>query len=121
MSDALLSRFILHAEMKTDWAPPRSWGCGPKIVQVTRNLNEKRQKGEVTQSPQLRELLAFRDVAAQFGEEFALSNFVGQVRPENRDVVAAAVEAVFGTAPEGVDHLTVYQYTGYVDRQETRP
>jgi hypothetical protein len=42
-------------------------------------------------------MLQFRDVAAQFGEAFALRNFVSQVRPENRAIVAATVEAVFGT------------------------
>ena len=102
MSDALLSRFILHVEMTTDWGTATKLGVPPKIVQVARNLDDKRQKGEVTQSPQLRELLAFRDVSAQFGEAFALSNFVGQARPENRDIVAKAVEAIFGTAPKAL-------------------
>lgn len=100
MSDALLSRFIIHAEMKTDWGIASKLGVTPKIIQVTRNLNEKQRNGEVTAAPQMRELIAYRDVAAQFGEELALSNYVSQVRPENREVVAAAVEAVFGQRPK---------------------
>ena len=102
MSDALLSRFFIHAEMKTDWGIATKLKCGPKIIQVTRNLNEKFTNGEVTQAPQLRELIVYRDVAAQFGEEMALSNYIGQVRSENRDVVAAAIEAVFGKRPKAL-------------------
>lgn len=100
MSDALLSRFILHVEMQTDWGTATKLGCPPKIVQVARNLDDKRKKGELTQSPQLRELLAFRDVANAYGEAFALSNFVSQARAENRDLVATAIEAIFGTLPK---------------------
>lgn len=100
MSDALLSRFVLHVEMRTDWGTATKLSVPPKIIQVARNLDDKRERGEVTQSPQLRELLAFRDVSRQYGETFALSNFVSQARAENRDNVAAAIEAVFGARPK---------------------
>jgi nitric oxide reductase NorQ protein len=96
MSDALLSRFAVHIEMTTDWSLCPKLGIGSKIVQVVRNLNEKYVRGEVTQAPQLRELIQFKEVAARFGETFALRNFVSQVRPENRTIAIAAVEAVFG-------------------------
>jgi len=96
MSDALLSRFAIHIEMGTDWALASKLGIGSKIVQVTRNLNEKYARGELTQAPQLRELIQFRDVAAQFGEAFALRNYISQIRVENRSIASAAVEAVFG-------------------------
>lgn len=100
MSDALLSRFFVHAEMNTDWSVATKLKVGAKITQVTRNLNEKWRNGEVTQAPQLRELIVYRDVAEQFGEDLALSNYLGQVRKENRDVVAAQIEAVFGKRPQ---------------------
>jgi len=100
MSDALLSRFFVQAEMKTDWSIATKLGVPPKITQVTRNLNEKCQRGEVTAAPQLRELIVFRNVSAQFGEELALSNYVSQIRPENREVALAAIEAVFGHKPK---------------------
>jgi nitric oxide reductase NorQ protein len=101
MSDALLSRFALHVEMTTDWSLAGKLGIGSKIVQVTRNLNEKYAKGELTSAPQLREMLQFRDVSAKFGEQFALRNFLSQIQPENRALASAAIEAVFGqkTAP----------------------
>jgi nitric oxide reductase NorQ protein len=96
MSDALLSRFAIHMEMTTDWGLASKLGIGTKIVQVVRNANEKFVRGELTQAPQLREMIQYRDVAAAFGEQFALRNFVSQVRPENRAIVASLIEAVFG-------------------------
>ena len=96
MSDALLSRFIIHVEMTTDWAIASKLGVPAKITQVVRNLNQKFANGEVTQAPQLRELIAFRDVSAKFGETFAISNFISQIREENRDIATAQITAVFG-------------------------
>ena len=103
MSDALLSRFSLHVEMTTDWKLAPKLGIGSKIVQVVRNLNDKHDRGEVTQAPQLREMIQFRDVSAQFGELFALRNFLSQIRPENRALAATVIESVFGvTKLEGL-------------------
>lgn len=96
MSDALLSRFVIHMEMTTDWSLCSKLGIGAKIVQVVRNLNDKFVKGELTQAPQLREMLQFRDVTAKFGEQFALRNFLSQIQPENRSIAVAAIESVFG-------------------------
>lgn len=96
MSDALLSRFIVHVEMRTDWSIASKLGVPPKITQVVRNLNQKLDNGEVTQAPQLRELIAFRDVAAEFGETFAIRNFVSQIREENRGIAVSQIQSVFG-------------------------
>ena len=96
MSDALLSRFTLHVEMKTDWGIASKLGVPAKIIQVVRNLNGKLANGEITQAPQLRELIAFRDVSAKFGETFALRNFISQVREENRDIAISQVASVYG-------------------------
>ena len=102
MSDALLSRFIVHVEMATDWGIASKLGVPAKITQVVRNLNQKFANGEITQAPQLRELIAFRDVSAKFGEGFAIQNFISQVREENRDIAIAQIAAVFGD-----DHKTL--------------
>jgi MoxR-like ATPase len=96
MSDALLSRFIVHIEMTTDWSIASKLGVPAKITQVVRNLNQKFANGEVTQAPQLRELIAFRDVSESFGEAFALQNFISQIREENRGIAAAQIASVFG-------------------------
>jgi MoxR-like ATPase len=102
MSDALLSRFAIHMEMTTDWSLAAKLGIGSKIVQVVRNANEKFVRGELTQAPQLREMIQFRDVAKQFGEQFALRNFISQVRPENRAIVGSLIEAVFGATHQAL-------------------
>lgn len=98
-SDALMSRFPVQIEVQTDWNLARSLHIPPKIIQVARNLNHKVASGELTSAPQLRELLAYRDLFDRYGEEFALRNFIGQIRPENRSGAIAAVKSVFGTEP----------------------
>ena len=100
VSDALLSRFMVHAEVGTDWTLAKTLGVPPTLIQVARNLNLKWKNGQVTAAPQLRELLTYLKVARTFGEAFALNNFVGQCHPEDRDVVIEAVAAVFGSRPE---------------------
>lgn len=102
MSDALLSRFIVHVEMRTDWSIAAKLGVPSKITQVVRNLQTKFRNGEITQAPQLRELIAFRDVSRRFGDEFALANFVSQIREENRKAAIDQISSVFG---KPVEHL----------------
>jgi hypothetical protein len=102
MSDALLSRFAIHVEMTTDWALAPKLGCGSKIIQVCKSLNDKYRKSEMTQAPQLREMIQYTAVAAKFGDAFALRNFLSQIRPENQPVAKAVIEAVFGTTVTGL-------------------
>lgn len=96
LSDALLSRFPIQIEMLTDWSLATKLGVPAKIIQVVRNLNHKVETGEMTAAPQLRELLNYRDLVSQFGEQFALSNFLGQIRPENRAAAVGVIKAVMG-------------------------
>jgi nitric oxide reductase NorQ protein len=95
-SDALMSRFPVQIEVNTDWSLATKLGVNSKMIQVVRNLNHKVESGEMTAAPQLRELLAYRDLSARFGEAFALQNFIGQIRPENRAVAITAIKAVLG-------------------------
>lgn len=99
LSDALISRFPVQVEMTTDWSLASKMGCSTKMIQVVRNLNTKAASGEITAAPQLRELLAHKRLSEAFGETFALSNFFGQIRPENREVVKQVIESVFGVKP----------------------
>lgn len=99
MSDALLSRFQLHIEVKSDWSLASKLGIGPKIITVAKNLQKKAETSEVMAPPQIRELLTFQSVCDTFGQEVALSNFVSQARPEDREQFSAALQAVFGTVP----------------------
>ena len=96
MSDAMLSRFPIQIEMTTDWSLATKLGVPSNIIQVTRNLNLKFRNGESTAAPQLREMLAYKTLSEKFGQDFALRNYVGQIRPENRDLATEAIKSVFG-------------------------
>lgn len=96
LSEALLSRFTIHAEMTTDWALARKLGCPTPIVTAAQNLSKKQQSAEVSWAPQMRELLAFRDLAKAFGTKFAISNLLAAAPEIDRPVVADVFTRVFG-------------------------
>jgi MoxR-like ATPase len=76
LSEALLSRFTIHAEMTTDWALAKKLGASASIVTAAQNLAKKMTTGEVSWAPQMRELLAFRDLSDDFGTKWAISNLL---------------------------------------------
>ncbi len=88
LSEALLSRHLLHVEMTTDWALARKLGVPDEIVTTAKNLDGLVRKGEITWAPQMRELLGYRDNARVFGEGFAISNLLALAPESDRDVVA---------------------------------
>lgn len=96
MSDALLSRFQVHLEVKTDWTLAKNLGVGPKIINVARNLEARKRSNEILTAPQLRELLTFRDITMVFGEVVALRNFITQARESDRPIYAEVAGEVFG-------------------------
>ena len=96
LSEALLSRFTVQAEMTTDWSLARKLGCPVPIVTAAQNLAKKQQASEVTWAPQMRELLAFRDLAQDFGTKFAISNLLAASPEIDRPVVADVFTRVFG-------------------------
>ena len=102
MSDALISRFPIHLEVTTDWDLARKLGVPKQIIQVTRNLNLKMKEGQMIAAPQLRELLAFKNVEAKFGTDLALKNFYNTIRPEDKQIAATVIESVFGAKPTGL-------------------
>jgi hypothetical protein len=96
LSEALLSRFVVQAEMTTDYSLSKKMGVPNNIVVASQNLFKKQQSGETSWSPQMRELLAFRDVSEIFGTKFAIENLIA-VAPENdRPVVIEVLNRVFG-------------------------
>lgn len=99
LSDALISRFPIQIEVTTDWSLASKMGVPAKMIQIVRNLNTKATSGEMTAAPQLRELLAYKRLESSFGAEFALQNFFGQIRPENRDAARGVIENVLGVLP----------------------
>lgn len=96
LSEALLSRFTVQAEMTTDWGLARKLGCPTPIVTAAQNLAKKQQSSEVSWAPQMRELLAFRDLAAKFGTKFAIANLLAAAPELDRPVVADVFTRVFG-------------------------
>jgi MoxR-like ATPase len=96
VSEALLSRCALQVEYSTDFAAMEALGVPRTFVVAAKNLNTKRLSQEISTSPQARECIAFRDVAAAFGETLALRNVVASAPEADRDVVADVLSRAFG-------------------------
>jgi nitric oxide reductase NorQ protein len=96
LSEALLSRFTIQAEMTTDYSLAKKMGVPALIVTASQNLYKKQQSGEVSWSPQMRELEAFRDVSKLFGTKFAIENLIAVAPEMDRPVVIETLNKVFG-------------------------
>ena len=102
MSDALLSRFLMHVEVTTDWELAKTLGVEARMITACRNLAKKAAAGAILTAPQLREMLTYQKLAAQYGTDFALRNFVSQAREMDRPTVQTIVEDAFGTKLESL-------------------
>jgi MoxR-like ATPase len=96
LSEALLSRFTLQAEMTTDWSLAKKLGVPQYLITAASNLWKKQENNEVSWSPQMRELLAFRDIEANFGMHFALQNLLASAPEIDRPVVADVLSRSVG-------------------------
>lgn len=96
MSEALLSRFTVHVEMTTDWVLARKLGVPPNIISIGQNLERKLSANQVSWGPQFRELLAYRDIKADFGESFALANLLASAPEIDRAEVQKLVDSTLG-------------------------
>ena len=96
LSEALLSRFVIQAEMTTDWSLARKLGVPNPAVVASQNLSKKLESGETSWSPQMRELLAFRDLSKSFGTKWAIQNLLASAPEIDRPVVADVFTRVFG-------------------------
>lgn len=101
ISEALASRCVLKPEYLTDYDTAATL-LGPahdEIVNVARNMETKRQEGEVMWAPQMRDLLGYRDVAAAFGTEVALSNLLANcVSDSDREVLSDVIARTLGVS-----------------------
>ena len=92
MSEALTSRFNLQFQVTTDYQLAKRLGVSSKMVTAAQNMQRKLEKGEMGWAPQLRELLAFKDVSALLGEDVALRNVISGSpeidRPMVQDVLS---------------------------------
>ena len=96
LSEALLSRCVVQAEMTTDWSLAKKLGVPATATTLAQNLSKKQQSGETTWSPPFRELLAIRDLAKTFGTKWAVSNLIGSAPEMDRPVVIDVATRVFG-------------------------
>lgn len=96
LSEALLSRFTVQAEMTTDWSLARKLGVSTALVTAAQNLAKKQAAAETSWAPQMRELLAFRDLEGAFGTKFAVENLLAASPEIDRPVVADVLTRVLG-------------------------
>lgn len=96
LSEALLSRFTIQVEMTTDWALAKKLGVPAEAVVASQNLAKKLENGETGWSPQMRELLAFRDLSKLFGTKWAVENLLAGSPEIDRPVVADVFQRVYG-------------------------
>ena len=97
LSEALSSRFLMQIEITTDYDLAKSQGVSGQMIQVAKNLEKQRVNEQVSWSPQMRELLAFRDIEKEFGTPFAVSALVAAApEGEDREVVKRLMAAGFG-------------------------
>lgn len=96
LSEALLSRFVLQVEMSTDFMLAKKLGAPQQIVTVAQNLSRRQQSGECSWAPQMRELLAFRDISKMFGTKFAIQNLIACGPELDRPIIADVLTRVYG-------------------------
>ena len=82
--------------MSTDFLLAKKLGAPQQIVTVAQNLSRRQQAGECSWAPQMRELLAFRDISKTFGTKFAIANLIAASPELDRPVVADVFTRVFG-------------------------
>lgn len=104
MSEALLSRMTLQVEYGTDYALAGKLGAPAKLLSVARNLEKRRREGEITWSPQMRELLAWVALSRLLSPELATRNLVSSAPALDRPVVSDVLSRSFGWQ---VDPLTI--------------
>ena len=96
LSEAILSRFVVQFEVTTDYALAKSLGVPDKMVNAAMNLAKKLSTQEVGWAPQLRELLAFKEIGEAFGEEIALRNVISAAPELDRAVVQDVLQRTYG-------------------------
>lgn len=103
MSEALLSRFKLQFEVTTDYSLAKKLGVDSRMVTAAQNMQRKVEAGGVLSwAPQLRELLAFKEISEEFGEDTALRNMVMTAPEIDRSQVADLVSRAFHVTVKGL-------------------
>lgn len=96
LSDALLSRFAAHFEVMTDWDTVARLGITGTILRLAKQLHARRASGDVSWAPQIRELLAFVQIAKVAGEAAALANLIGRAPEYDRAAYGELIGRITG-------------------------
>ncbi|MCU1680212.1 MAG: putative regulatory protein [Amycolatopsis sp.] len=96
LTDALASRFSVQIQVSTDYDLAAQLKIDKRAVAVARNLATRQASGEIRWAPQLRELLAFHNLADALGADAAAGNLISTAPEEDRDIVATVVRTAFG-------------------------
>jgi hypothetical protein len=108
LADAMNSRCRLQIDVQTDLTLAPHLDIPNNIVEIARALQELRDDEgttgeepplptELDWAPEMRELIAFRDVAALFGPRVAARNLLGQVQDlTNREIIRQTLQEKFG-------------------------
>jgi nitric oxide reductase NorQ protein len=97
LTDALASRFVAQIWVETDLVLAASLGVTDRAIKLVKALRVDRDKGQANiWVPQLRELLAFRDMADVFDEMVAAANLLGQTPEDDREWMAEKMRVIFG-------------------------
>lgn len=96
ISEALLSRFPLQAEVGTDYKAMRALGADERMITSAHNLAIKRTAGETSWAPEAREILDFQRMINAFDVKLALRNLVATAPEQDRPIVADVLSRVFG-------------------------
>lgn len=99
MSEALLSRMFSQIEYGTDYELMAHF-VPAAILTFAMNLEKRRIEGEVTWSPQARELFAYVEMKKLFDEQTALANLVSSAPALDRHVVTDILQRAIGAVVE---------------------
>ncbi|MFI7437863.1 AAA family ATPase [Micromonospora haikouensis] len=95
LTEALASRFAVHIEVTTDFDLARSLGVPHGAIAAAIALNQRMRKHEIDWAPQLRELLAFKRVAASLGLPAAVANLAAIAPEPDRPAVVEALQRAY--------------------------
>lgn len=96
LSEALLSRFAVHAEITTDYEMATTLGVPKKVVSAAQNLAQRKNSGSIDWAPQFRELFDFRDLAKIYDDKFAYENMIASAPERDRQAVREVLLLVSG-------------------------
>ena len=95
LTEALASRFSVHIEVTTDFQLARSLGVPNGAIDAAIALNARMRKHEIDWAPQLRELLAFKRIAASLGVAAAVANLAAIAPEPDRQTVVEALQKAY--------------------------